>query len=603
MIMKLSTLTVLGVLAFACPAAADDFIVNSTRDLLDDVEGDRICSTGVTLPSGELECTLRAALQEANGLGGLAHTIRVPEGLYRLTVHAVSQLEEEDNQLSLMWDAEDAVRTGDLDIDTNVVITGDGEGRTIIDGARLGRVFDVLGRGVVTISQLTVRNGLSVRFGGCIQNVDIGTIFTLHHVTIEDCASPESIGGGIYNNGFVFMERVTVRRNRATRGGGLENSGVARINESTFDGNHSEFTPFGGGNGGGIANLSVHGASPTLELNNSAIINNVAVNGGGLYNQSRVSIGHSTLSGNVATRGGAIRFDEAIRSSGDEILYMRYTTIAANSAGAFGSAIFRGGTRQLTLSHVLINDNLTRGVRGLSCEGGVTDSNHSLEDGNSCGLVGDGDLPDTNAGLRRLTDNGGPTLTHSIPSDSPAVDAGVPLSTLPGDNRDQRGTLRPLGSATDIGAFEFGIDPRRLMFLIPVRFTQLFPGGIVPGVTTPYQIDLSMHGGSAPPPKGDGAGGGGEARMMGVMAGDFQGQLQFSLDKDGRRLTVIGVVEAVPPSDNPNAPPVNDPVLFYVEVRRSIHGAAQLRVDDVTCQCSAAKNVPPFVIPPYQPNQ
>lgn len=54
--------------------------------------------------------------------------------------------------------------------------------------------------------------------------------------------------------------------------------------------------------------------------------------------------------------------------------------------------------------------------------------------------------------LGALADNGGPTWTHALPPDSPAVDAGDDN----GQAFDQRGTGFPriVGKAADIGAYE-----------------------------------------------------------------------------------------------------------------------------------------------------
>ena len=76
---------------------------------------------------------------------------------------------------------------------------------------------------------------------------------------------------------------------------------------------------------------------------------------------------------------------------------------------------------------------------------------HNLDSENSCQFNGTGDLINTNPRLGPLQDNGGPTFTHALLQDSPAVDAG--------DNNgapatDQRGVSRPQGSTVDIGAYE-----------------------------------------------------------------------------------------------------------------------------------------------------
>lgn len=59
-------------------AHAATFTVNSTADAVDAALGDGVCATA----GGQ--CTLRAAIQEANALAG-ADTITLPAGTYILT--------------------------------------------------------------------------------------------------------------------------------------------------------------------------------------------------------------------------------------------------------------------------------------------------------------------------------------------------------------------------------------------------------------------------------------------------------------------------------------------------------------------------------------
>lgn len=62
----------------ASPSAT--FVVNSTVDAVDAVPGDGVCETAV--PG---QCTLRAAVMEANAFAG-PDTIQVPAGNYLLTL-------------------------------------------------------------------------------------------------------------------------------------------------------------------------------------------------------------------------------------------------------------------------------------------------------------------------------------------------------------------------------------------------------------------------------------------------------------------------------------------------------------------------------------
>jgi CSLREA domain-containing protein len=99
-------------------------------------------------------CSLREAIQAANtdqpvdacpaGFG--ADTIVLPAGVYTLTVPGT---------------AENANQTGDLDIDSDLSIVGQGMDKTIIDGGYLDRVIDIPSEDAkVEIRDLTIQHGL-----------------------------------------------------------------------------------------------------------------------------------------------------------------------------------------------------------------------------------------------------------------------------------------------------------------------------------------------------------------------------------------------------------------------------------------------------------
>src|SRR5262245_25231910 len=66
------------VLGLGVPAFAATFVVNTTSDTHDASAGNGICADAVG------NCSLRAALEEANALAG-AHTISLPPGTYLLS--------------------------------------------------------------------------------------------------------------------------------------------------------------------------------------------------------------------------------------------------------------------------------------------------------------------------------------------------------------------------------------------------------------------------------------------------------------------------------------------------------------------------------------
>ena len=165
-------------LGMAFPAWSATFTVNSTADTNDLVAGDGLCADA----SGN--CTLRAAIQEANAFAG-SDTINLGTATYTLTGLA----------------GDDLASSGDLDITQDVTVTGTGTTNTFVSGGSVDRVFDIdpSGSGItVTISNLTIQSG----------NV------------------PGESGGGIRNRGILSLTATTLSSNiSGIDGGGILNLG------------------------------------------------------------------------------------------------------------------------------------------------------------------------------------------------------------------------------------------------------------------------------------------------------------------------------------------------------------------------------------------
>jgi uncharacterized repeat protein (TIGR01451 family)/CSLREA domain-containing protein len=203
-------------LALLSPGAfanAATFAVDDTTDTVDATPGDGSCL------DADNRCTLRAAIQEANGLAG-ADTITLPAGTYALTFATTG---------------EDAAADGDLDIATgNLIITGASARTTIIDGGQVDRVFDVdpaSGGISVSMSGITIRNGkVTGSTGGGIRNA--GTL------TLSDCIvtgnSADSNGAGLFNTKMLAISSSTISHNTATgTGGGGVNSNGHNLDSGT----------------------------------------------------------------------------------------------------------------------------------------------------------------------------------------------------------------------------------------------------------------------------------------------------------------------------------------------------------------------------------
>ena len=127
------------------------FVVDSIVDAVDANPGDGACDDG----GGN--CTLRAAIMEANAVAGVA-AITLPSGTYTIAIGRPADVSE-------LHPGEDAAVTGDLDIADDLIIEGAGSDTTIVDGGALDRVFHVLVGSTVEISGLTVRNGDPAVYG------------------------------------------------------------------------------------------------------------------------------------------------------------------------------------------------------------------------------------------------------------------------------------------------------------------------------------------------------------------------------------------------------------------------------------------------------
>ncbi len=120
--------------------------MNSTADAPDASPGDGACATA------DGTCTLRAAVMEANS--GSGDAIVLPAGHFKLTIAPVlTAVGRDDGDPGHGVDASH----GDLNMLVPMTIKGVGADKTVIDGNRLDRIFDVQAN--ATISDLTVTRG------------------------------------------------------------------------------------------------------------------------------------------------------------------------------------------------------------------------------------------------------------------------------------------------------------------------------------------------------------------------------------------------------------------------------------------------------------
>ncbi len=276
-------------------------------------------------------------------------------------------------------------------------------------------------------------------------------------LTIADGAARQ--GGGIFNQGVLELNRVTLSGNKAQDklnggfGGAIFNDEFATVwlFDSTVAGNMSDW--FGGGFYN-HANADVYVVSSTFSGNEAELA------GGASYNDGYVIAFNSTFSGNITTAADDEGLGGAFYNNGD--LDVQSSTLAFNQAGVGGAIANFDGTTWLTNS--IVSDNSA--VTGADLFDGSLDppsifgwnslisdpAEHDISDGESGNIVG---VP---ALLGPLADNGGWTQTHALLPGSPAIDAtsfddfDPEFDIIP--DFDQRGIERVQGEQFDMGSFE-----------------------------------------------------------------------------------------------------------------------------------------------------
>lgn len=302
---------------------------------------------------------------------------------------------------------------------------------------------------------------------------------TLQSTTVSGGQAGTRSGGGVHV-GFGFnrltVEGSTLTGNRAANGGAIQSqSGVSRVDISDSTLSNNVATGDGGavqargtlsivrstlaGNSAGFYGGAVGGFNyqRTITVQNSTISANVARRGGGVSfrNAGSANILDSTITANTATNdGGGIQANPQYFYSSERLNVQR-SIVSGNEAGTGDEISIRypsgcpGGAYCPTFN-VTSDDNVLSSAYSTTAEAfnnftpGASDFDAS-SDAEDDPLVS---ILDTT-----LADNGGPTRTHALPLGSAAVDgAGAACPAT-----DQRGETRPQGAACDAGAFELQV--------------------------------------------------------------------------------------------------------------------------------------------------
>ena len=239
-------------------AVSATFTVTTTADTVDANPGNGNCADTSNA------CSLRAAIMEANALGGNPHTIVLQNGqTYTLSLDGDGGGHASDS----------GANNDDLDITSAITIQGNGATiqRSTTATCNLNgtadpgefRIFEVHSGAALTLQNVTVRDGCA-----------------------DESSSPNDVGGGIFNNsGTLTITNSTISGNSAAAGGGIANAflgATLTITNSTISGNSA-------GNGSGIVN----GFGATLNASFITVANNTG--GSGLLNVFSAFFGSGTI--------------------------------------------------------------------------------------------------------------------------------------------------------------------------------------------------------------------------------------------------------------------------------------------------------------------
>lgn len=356
------------------------------------------------------------------------------------------------------------VNNGGFAIFHDLAILGPGRNALTLDATHSSRIFNVTGSTTrFSVAELTISNGAVTDYaaqGACIYSE--GSI-ELMNVAVTGCTATgenSALGGGIFSKDLVLV-RTTVSGNLAygkrANGGGLAISGDLVMHDSFVSGNEARTTPnspyasFGGGVlvGSNYGTVVITGS--TISGNRSSSAAGMAFRSG-IPNAGPVSIVNSTISSNTASaQVGGVYSTIPI-----EVVA---TTIAFNSATTGpGDAGLHVVDASVYVHASIISNNTNAGnVSDFSMTGprAICDGDMNIIVSSNIALPNRTIAEDPR--LLPLAWYGGPTPTHAIPPDSPAIDRAYPSISFLNDQRGH-GFNRVVGNGEDLGAFEYQGD-------------------------------------------------------------------------------------------------------------------------------------------------
>ena len=282
----------------------------------------------------------------------------------------------------------------DMDVSKSFTLQGAGRENTIIDAENTNNILDIYD-GIITIKDLTIRNGYEDGWGGAIGN--LGTL-NIINCNFENNQATDG-GGAICNIGTLEVKNSNFSNNNALNSGGAIYNGEIYLfpgQQGTLTVNNCAFTDNHAGAGGAVSNQY------STSIKDSKFANNYATNlmGGAIYNSGTMDIINSIFDDNYAHDGlggaahnsntGILNVEKSTfqnnyahsnMGAGGAILNWGTATITGstfkNNAAYIGGAIYSGGTLKVTGSTIDGNEAVQRNEQRLG--GGIYLAGGSFE--------------------------------------------------------------------------------------------------------------------------------------------------------------------------------------------------------------------------------
>lgn len=386
---------------------------------------------------------------------------------------------------------------------STLTLQGPGSDYLLISGNYDSQVLLHTGAGVLYVEGLTLLEGEKYQTSVQLTPARGGCVFSSGSVEISDsvvkyCEAKDTSptygvkGGAIYADSTITISYSTVKNSDAystaalARGGAIYTPGFLTLDHSVITGNEAKSLSTGArATGGGVEALNgMLSKYSTIDTNDASGPNYHSM-GGGVYAVGGSTIENSTISGNSAEEGGGVIVTSTVSTTP---ITIQSSTISGNNAAIHGGvAVFFDTAAKIANSTIAFNPTSTVLVSGagLYLYTADVDLESTIIAGNTNNGFGDDvigqntfaftgannliqfawspvpsdTLTNLDPKLSPLSFNGGPTQTHALSFDSPAVDAGNDSASVSFDQRGP-GYARAIGANPDIGAYEANTDDR-----------------------------------------------------------------------------------------------------------------------------------------------